>query len=92
MRRDSSGDRELALSPPACGGCLAIPASGGFYYKTVQSSALWYYDESTGRSVRILKPLPKRFNQFTISPDGKWFATDFSDGVSVNLMIMENFH
>jgi hypothetical protein len=31
------------------------------------------------------------FNQFTISPDGHWFATDFVGDESADLMIMEHF-
>jgi len=90
-RRDSSGDRELKLTPPWCGGDMASPAAGGFYYKAA-SGELWYYDEIAGHSVRTLKRLVTSYNQFTISPDGKWFAAGFAESLDVDLMMMETFH
>jgi serine/threonine protein kinase len=91
MRRDSEGDRELKLTPPRWEAKVATPAAGGFYYRAA-SGEIWYYDEIAGHSVRTLRNLARPYNQFTISPDGKWFAASFEESFSVDLMIMESFH
>src|SRR5262249_49972628 len=91
MRRTPEGDREVPLAPRGNGG-IALAAKG-FYYKAANTNHLYEYDEITGRSEPVaLGKLPGTFDQFTISPDGRWFASTFLASINYDLMIMEKFH
>jgi Tol biopolymer transport system component len=92
MRRTSDGDREVPLVPRGCADCGTNPSAEGFYYAAIETNAVYRYDEKTGRSVRVRKRSALPFYQFTISPDGHWFAYGLSGTTSVNLMIMDDFH
>ncbi|HKE26040.1 MAG TPA: protein kinase [Bryobacteraceae bacterium] len=92
MRRATLGDVVVPLLPPACPTCCLEPASGGFYYWNESESDLWFFDESSGRSTRALRRPPKPFNEFTVSPDGRWFAAGFLQGVNAELVIVDSFH
>jgi Tol biopolymer transport system component len=92
MRRGSNGDQVIPLVPPGNPWCVTVRAAEGFYYKAAGTDDIYLYDESTGRSVRALSHPARPFNQFTISPDGRWFASDFSGSKAADLMIMENFN
>jgi Tol biopolymer transport system component len=92
MRRMPDGDREVSLDPPSSPQWLAVPVPEGFYYKAADTQDIYLYDENTGRSMRVLARPERPFNQFTMSPDGRWFASDFLGNTSVDLMIMEHFH
>lgn len=92
IRRTSSGDTEIPLIPRGCGNCGTTLSAGGFYYVAADTNEVYLHDENTGRSVRALKHLAEPFFQFTISPDGRWFAFGSAVTESVNLMIMEDFH
>jgi serine/threonine protein kinase len=92
MRRGASGDAEVPLVPRGSAMCGTVPTPGGFYYAAVDTNGVYFFDEKTGRSVRVLKPPAKPFYQFTISADGRWFAYGFAGTPSIDLMIMEDFH
>jgi len=92
IRRAPHGEQEVPLHPPPCDECWMAPAPHGLYYTMAEISDVWFCDLGTGRSVRVFKHPARGFNQFTVSPDGRWFASGFADTHSVDLMIMENFH
>ena len=92
MRRMGNGDGEVPLVPRGCAGCVTIPAAEGFYYVAADMNDVYLYAEDTGRSVHVFKRPSEPFFQFTISPDGRWFAYGLAGETSVDLMIMENFH
>jgi Tol biopolymer transport system component len=92
MRRTANGDAEVPLVPRGSATCGTVPSSGGFYYAAVDTNGVYFFDEKTGRSVRVLKPPAEPFHQFTISADGRWFAYGFAGPPSIDLMIMEDFH
>ena len=91
MRREAAGDREVPLDPPARYDCVTSPAAGGFYYQAGGAGGIYRFEEATGRSIRVLKHPGKPFVQFTVSPDGRWFATNFWGQLTRDLMIMEHF-
>jgi len=74
MRRTPDGDREVSLDPPSSPQWLAVPAPEGFYYKAADTQDIYLYDENTGRSARVLARPERPFNQFTMSPDGRFGA------------------
>jgi Tol biopolymer transport system component len=88
--RTAAGERAIPLSPRLCSECLTSAAAKGFYYKT-DASEIWYYDEGAGRPVRVLSRPPLEFNQFTVTPDGRWFAASFRETPSLDLMMVELF-
>jgi eukaryotic-like serine/threonine-protein kinase len=91
LRRTPNGDAEVPLIPRGSAKCGTIPTPGGFYYAAVDTNGVYFFDEKTGRSVRVLKPPTIPFHQFTISADGRWFAYGFAGTPSIDLMIMEDF-
>jgi hypothetical protein len=90
MRRTPTGDAVVNLAPPGLP-CRTAPSPKGFFYKAADSSDIYLYDEGAGRSVRIFGQLPRPFNGFTASPDGRWLITDFRREEAADLMIMEHF-
>jgi hypothetical protein len=91
MRRRAEGDRELPLLPSADPCCTPEVVPEGFYYKSSVSDEIYFYDESNGRSTRMLSRAPKPLIEFTVSPDGRWFAADFLGVPKVDLMMIERF-
>jgi Tol biopolymer transport system component len=90
VRRTADGDATVRLVPEGDGRWTATPAPRGFYYKSATSNAVYLYDELTRRSVPIVR-IARSFTEFTISPDGRWFAATFLGKRSIDLMIMEQF-
>ena len=90
VRRTAEGDATVRLVPEGDERFAVSPAPRGFYYKSATSNAVYLYDELTRRSVPIIR-IPRSFTQFTVSPDGRWFASTFLDKRSIDLMIMEQF-
>ena len=92
VRVTSDGERELPLRPQALGRSAMVSAPHGFYYKAVGTDEIYFYDENTGGSARVLNRLHDEFNWFTISPGGLWFATDLIGKTKIDLMMVERFH
>ena len=92
MRRMPGGDLEVPLGPQEIGWPTMVRAAEGFYYKAASTNDIYLYSEKSGRSVRVLHKPGGYFNQFTISPDGRWFAAAFAGTLDIDLMIMERFH
>jgi hypothetical protein len=92
MRRTAQGDHETPLLPPSNPMASPIAAPAGFYYMSWGADDTLLYDESTGQSTRILGRTTKPFLQFTVSPDGRWLATDFVGETRVDLMMIEKLH
>jgi Tol biopolymer transport system component/serine/threonine protein kinase len=90
VRRTADGDATVRLVPEGDGRWTTSPAPRGFYYKSATSNAVYLYDELTRRSVPIIR-IARSFTEFTISPDGRWFASTFLGKRSIDLMIMEQF-
>jgi Tol biopolymer transport system component/DNA-binding winged helix-turn-helix (wHTH) protein len=88
-RRQPQGDREVDLTP--AGIPPAVVAPDGFYYISAGTQDIYLFQEETGASVRVMENPGKPHKQFTISPDGRWFASGFLRSSSVDLMIMEHF-
>jgi Tol biopolymer transport system component len=91
MRRTAVGDREVRLFPKSCSYAF-LTAPRGFYYKADGANDIYRYDETAGRSVRVVRGLPGPVLQFTVSPDGHWLAYSPSQVKSVDLMIIEKFN
>ena len=91
MRRTTEGDGEMRLLPLADPCCTPEVAPEGFYYKSLGSDEIYLYDESIARSIRMLSRAPKPLVEFTVSPDGRWFAADFLGIPKVDLMMIERF-
>ena len=90
MRREAYGDREVPLAAAVRYGVVPVHAPCGFYYETPRGD-IYLFDEATSRSMLVLKVPRTYVSEFTISPDGKWYASDFSSAQSRDLMIIENF-
>jgi hypothetical protein len=69
-----------------------VSAPHGFYYKAVGTDEIYFYDENTGGTARVLNRLHDEYNWFTIGPGGLWFATDQIGKTKIDLMIVERFH
>jgi Tol biopolymer transport system component len=89
MQRTAAGDVEAPLVPPADPMSTPMSAAAGFYYKSWGTDEVYFYEESTGRSTRVLGRIAKAFLKFTVSPDGLWLATDLPGETRVDLMMME---
>jgi Tol biopolymer transport system component len=89
MRRLPHGDQEVNLAP--AGIPPADVAPDGFYYISAATQDIYLFQEQTGASVRVMENPGKPYRQFTISPDGRWFASAFLRSSSIDLMIMEHF-
>jgi Tol biopolymer transport system component len=90
MRRGADGDRQVPLVFPG-GTANVTTVREGFYYKTANND-VGFFEEATGRSTRVFNHPAMPYNEFTISPDGRWFATEFAAQPRYDLMIMEHFH
>ncbi len=87
--RMPDGDREVPLVPRGLPGSVLAPQ--GFYYIATGTLDVYQYDERTGRSARVLNVPKPPFREFTISPDGRWFAATVFGKSSADLMLMERF-
>lgn len=89
-RREATSDTALRIAPAPHPRQGLVPSPTGFYYRAQNTSALFHYDEVTGRS-RLVMELPRPFVHFTVSPDGEFFASTFLDKQSVDLMVIAPF-
>jgi Tol biopolymer transport system component len=90
MRREAYSDREVPLAAAVQYGVVPVHAPCGFYYETPRGD-IYLFDEATSRSKLVLKVPRTYVSEFTISPDGKWYASDFPGTQYRDLMIIENF-
>ena len=90
VRRMPAGDEVVKLAPPGRS-CMTALSPKGFFYKAADAGDVYLYDESTGQSVRVFEQLPRPFNQFAASPDGRWLIVDFRHEEAADLMIMDRF-
>ncbi len=86
----AGGDQPVSLGMAALT-CPIAPSPRGFYFRAAGNKDIYLYDDRTGRSSRLFAHPRPAFNAFTISPDGRWFATDTKGKENADLMIMEHF-
>ena len=89
MRRSQAGDQQVSLIPDGFASQTA-PSPIGFYFKAADTGDIYLYDETGGRSQRVLQHPPPA-HSFTMSPDGRWFAIESARSENQDLMIMERF-
>ena len=90
MRRTPDGDLPVTLTPEAIS-CRTALSPWGFYFKSADTSDVYLYDEVIERCIRVFHRPSLPFNQFTVSPDGRWLASDSSSKNGSALMITEHF-
>lgn len=89
-RRSAQGDEPVQLTPRPHPLELTVTSPRGFYYRAVDSSTIYHYDELADRSTRVIT-IPRPLGMFTVSPGGDFVAGSFLEREVVDLMLIERF-